>query len=159
MGTTTRPRKLRQRTFCDQCRDSAAPGHLEDADGRILGVCPCWQPDSTPEQQREQAMAAAALAHPGSMDAALALIRDAARQYPELSANTIRHILDVAGIPGPVRGPAFAAASNPSNEDHYCIDKCGAEPSGPGSKANGHRIDLYRSRIYRGSLIARDGAR
>lgn len=85
-------------------------------------------------------LTAAAVAPPKS---ALGIIRRHALVSGRFSANEIRPSFDAAGVPGPSRGPAFAAA-----EKRKWIERDGDERStDPGTKR--HRVSVYRSLIYK----------
>lgn len=74
---------------------------------------------------------------------ALGIIRKHALANRRFSANDVRPALDAADIPGPTRGPAFAAA-----ERRQWIKNDGDVKS-LGGKTKKHRIAVYESLIYR----------
>ena len=135
MSTTTK------RPLCDKCRH-ATPGFREDADGNIIGRCPC-RFDVSPELAKSAGMDAATEANPDAMRAALAIIRDAAKANPMLSANTVRSRMVIAQVPGPVIGAAWRQA---------CVDRivrpAGTEPSTQ-PETHSHHVRIYESLIYR----------
>lgn len=139
MKTTVRP-------LCDRCRDSAAPGHLEDpVTGAVLGRCPCRHLEATPGDARDQALTATAEANPGAHRAALLIISDAATTSEWVTANLLRARLDAAGITGPVVGAAFRQAARDG-----LIRRDGYEPSSQVA-THGHPVARWRSLIYRGA--------
>jgi len=85
-------------------------------------------------------LTAAAVAPPKS---ALGIIRRHALVNGRFSANEIRPSFDAAGVPGPSRGPAFAAA-----EKRKWIEEDGRVRSTDGP-TKGHRVTVYKSLIYK----------
>jgi hypothetical protein len=79
---------------------------------------------------------------------ALGIIRQHALLNGSVTANDVRAAMDQAGVPGPSRGPAFAAA-----ERRGWIERDGYAPS-TGAATKHHPIAVYRSCIYVGERVA-----
>ena len=109
-------------------------------------VHPSCEPDPDAERiRREHAewVNAGLPAGPTLPQVALGLIRSAAMRTALLDANTLRHAFDRAGIPGPLRGPAWARAVRAG-----VVEQVGYLAS-TGQKTNAHPIAQYRSLVYR----------
>lgn len=130
-----------KRPLCPQCRDTA--GWLEDEDGNITGRCPCRYTDPSPEQARDEGMAATVEANPDAMRAALRIIRETALSQPVFNSNATRPRMKLAQIPGQVIGAAYRQALK-----DRVIRRIGYVPStDPGTHA--HPVAEYESLIYR----------
>jgi hypothetical protein len=112
-------------------------GWIEDADGNITGRCPC----RTAADTKTTALAATADANPNALEAAVRVIRDAARVRPVFSANDCRPAMEYAQVPGPVVGAAFARAVKLG----YIEFESFLPSTDPGT--HGHHIRLYRSKL------------
>lgn len=130
-----------KRPLCPQCRDTA--GWLEDEDGNITGRCPCRYTDPSPEQARDEGMAATVEANPDAMRAALRIIRETAIAMPVFSANDVRVRMKLAQVPGEVVGAAFrqAAKDRVIRKDSY------VRSSDP--VTHSHPIRRWESLIFR----------
>lgn len=78
-----------------------------------------------------------------SPTSALGIIRRAALANGHVDANLVRSDMDAAGVPGPSRGPAFAAAVR-----REWIEVDGYQPS-TDAGTKGHPVAVYRSLIYK----------
>lgn len=130
-----------KKPLCPQCRDTA--GWLEDQNGNITGRCPCRYREITPDEARENGVAATVHANPQAMKAALAIIRETALTTESFSANDVRARMKIAQVPGEVVGAAFrqAAKDRVIRADSYLPS------SDPGTHA--HPVRSWRSLIYR----------
>jgi hypothetical protein len=123
---------------CAQCRHTG--GWLEDeATGKPVGRCPCMHRTVT-------GPAVAADAHPQALDAAVRIIRDAARARTTFSSNDIRHQLDAAQVHGPVVGAAFSKCARDGMIRHAGDYVPSTDPG-----THGHPVKVWVSRLYRGS--------
>lgn len=138
------------RPWCsDDCRERG--GWIEDpATGQITGRCPCRLPAplaeltaADPITLRDQGMAAAAEAHPSALDAAYKVICDAAAAHDVLSANTVRPLMEHAGIAGehaPLRAVAFRRAVREGILEPLDEDETSRDPG-----THGKPVQKYRS--------------
>ena len=139
--TAPKPAKV---TLCRECVVSG-PWRFDDA-GNAVGKCPqCFPvsaPTATPEQQRDEALDAVADANPAALRDALRIIRDTARSMPVFSSNDCRPLMNIADVPGPVRGRAFrqAIADKLIRPAGYI-----ASDDGP---THGHPVKSYESLIF-----------
>jgi hypothetical protein len=100
----------------------------------------CGQPaDADFHDHGGECIGAHTLATPAN---ALGIIRHHALLNGTVTANDVRAAMDQAGVPGPSRGPAFAAA-----ERRGWIERDGYAPS-TGAATKHHPIAVYRSCIY-----------
>lgn len=97
---------------------------------------------------RDQALAATGDAHPGALKAALKIIHDAARANPVVSSNTVRGLMNLADVPGPVRGRAWRQACE---DPHKWVRAVDTEPSTQ-RETHAHHVRTYESLIYRGRV-------
>lgn len=129
------------RPLCPECRDTA--GWIEDPEtGAIVGRCPC-RFGLSPEDARDEALAAAEAANRDAMRAALRIIRETALSQPVFNSNATRPRMKLAQIPGQVIGAAYRQALK-----DRVIRRIGYVPStDPGTHA--HPVAEYESLIYR----------
>lgn len=130
---------LAKKPLCGQC----SAGWLEDDNGNITGRCPCRNTGVTPEQARDDGMAATVEANPEAKRAALRIIHDIAARRETFSANDCRTEMTIAQVPGPVVGAAFAQAVR-----NGWVRRDGYLPSSQ-TATHGHPIACWRSLIYR----------
>lgn len=129
-----------KKPLCGSCVD----GWIEDPE-TLLPVrrCPCRYRDITPDEARENGVAATVQANPQAMKAALAIIRETAQVQERFSANDVRARMKIAQVPGEVVGAAFrqAAKDRVIRADSYLPS------SDPGTHA--HPVRSWQSLIYR----------
>ena len=138
--TARKPAKV---TLCRECVVEG-PWRFDDA-GNAIGKCPqCFPPapTATPEAERDAALAQTAEANPDALRDALRIIRDTAHAMPIFSANDCRYEMNLADIPGPVRGAAFRQAI----ADRW-IRAAGYVASSQ-QETHGHPVKSYESLIF-----------
>ena len=131
-------RQLRKIEHCNECEGTG--WHYADDLERTATRCP----NVTAVRAEISGMDVARLAHESAFDHACRLITEAARSNAELDANTVREVMTLADIPGPVIGAAFAKCARDG-----LIREIGRVPSSK-ANTNAHRIAKYASKLYGG---------
>jgi len=131
---------LRKVELCPVCRNENGWHADESTDPPTMTRCP----NLTRAKAETSGMDIARLAHESAFDHAVRLITEAARANAELDANTVREVMTLADIPGPVIGAAFAKCARDG-----LIREIGRVPSSK-ANTNAHRIAKYQSRLFGG---------
>ena len=134
--------KLRKIEHCPVCEGEG--WHYADNLERTATRCP----KVTGVKAEISGMDVARYAHESAFDHACRLITEAARNNAELDANTVREVMTLADIPGPVIGAAFAKCARDG-----LIREIGRVPSSK-ANTNAHRIAKYASKLYGGQRRA-----
>ena len=138
------------RKLCQQCV-LEGPWRYDD-NGNSLGKCetcfpPTGQQTVSPELARDAGMRAAADANPAAMNDALRIIRATAETREVFSSNDCREQMDLAQIPGPVRGMAWRRAAS-----NRWIKRAGSVPS-TDVGTHAHEVKLWQSLIVRRAAV------
>jgi hypothetical protein len=136
------PRTRPART-CEICRFDGG-FHYDDPDN------PTRCPNYLAADLMIQALAMTEAANHAATEAARLIVEDAARTHYEFSANTIRAEVEAADIPGPVMGAAFVWAAGKAG----LIEGTGRRVMST-DPATRHKIEIWRSKVWRGADAAR----
>lgn len=125
---------------CAQCRHDGG-WLLDEATGKPVGRCPCMHRGASIGTPGPTSLAADA--HPQALDAAVRIIRDAARARTTFSSNDIRHQLDAAQVRGPVVGAAFSKCARDGMIRHAGDYVPSTDPG-----THGHPVKVWESQLY-----------
>lgn len=138
------------RKLCSRCVVEG-PWRFDDA-GEVVGKCPdCFPPAGqhliTAAEARDSGMHASAAANPSALADALRIIRDTAQARETFSSNDVREEMEIAQIPGPVRGMAWRQAAA-----NRWIKRAGTVAS-TDVGTHAHEVKLWQSLILRRAVI------